>query len=284
MAKALIIVDAQNDFVEGGSLAVDGGKHAMRKLAGYLTENHEDYDLVVTTQDWHIDPKGHFAESPDFINTWPVHCVAETQGSEIVAPLAQTIGELILNKGIVLERVFKGEYEAAYSGFEGRTGNQSMLPNASLAELLDFYDVTEVDVTGLATDYCVKATAMDAVKEGFETTVLSEYCAGIHEDGVEALLTNGFADAGVKVTTAGPIPDFAPESFLSRHAWHLEDGTELWLLTPRELDMIPDGMVITYIDGTHATKGVDNIDTSVRFGYLACGITTEQFISTNEGN
>lgn len=284
MSKALIIVDAQNDFVEGGTLAVEGGKRAMGKLADYIFTFYDEYELIVTTQDWHIDPKGHFAETPDFVDTWPVHCVAETAGSELFSPVAQTLGELMLNKGVVVERVFKGEYEAAYSGFEGRTGNQSMLPNARLAELLDFYDVTEVDVTGLATDYCVKATALDAVKEGFDTTVLSEYCAGIHEESVNELLENGFTDAGVKVTTAGPILDFAPKSFLSRNVWNLKDETELWLLTQKELDMVPDGMVITCIDGTRATKGVDNIDNDTRFGYLAFGITNEQFISTNEGN
>lgn len=284
MSKALIIVDAQNDFVEGGTLAVDGGQKTMRELADYLRGNHEEYDLIVTTQDWHIDPKGHFAETPDFIDTWPVHCVAETEGSELFAPVAQALGELMLNKGVIVERVFKGEYEAAYSGFEGRTGNKSMRPNALLAELLDFYDVSEVDVTGLATDYCVKATAVDAVKEGFETTVLEEYCAGIHADAVTELIADGFRKEGVKVV-AKTIQklSFTPASYRSQNAWVL-GSIELWLLTPQELDMVPDNFKITDIFGIPAIKGVDVIDDDTRFGYLAYGVTTEQFISTNEGN
>lgn len=283
MSKALIIVDAQNDFVEDGALAVTGGQKTMRRLADCLRNNYSEYDLIVTTQDWHIDPKGHFAETPDFIDTWPVHCVAEEAGSEIFPPVAQALGELMLNKGVIVERVFKGEYEAAYSGFEGRTGNKSMRPAALLADLLDFYDVSEVDVTGLATDYCVKATALDAVKEGFETTVLANYCEGIHAEGVKELLEGGFAKEGVKVYfTEEKHVAFYPESFISGNSpWPVTGGV-IWLLTPRELDEIPNGVILTCINDTTAVKGLDPIDTDTRGGYIAYGLKVEQF-TTNEG-
>lgn len=199
MGKALIIVDVQNDFVEGGSLAVAGGKQVGQDIAKFITDNHADYELIVTTQDWHIDPKGHFAETPDYVDTWPVHCVAETKGADIVTSVTAALGDLILNKGVVVEQVRKGQYEAAYSGFEGKTGAKSALRNSSLADLLDYYDVTDVEVTGIATDYCVKATALDAAEAGFNTTVISSLCAGIDTANVEALYRSGFPNHDVRV-------------------------------------------------------------------------------------
>jgi nicotinamidase/pyrazinamidase len=199
MNKALIIVDVQNDFVEGGSLAVQGGKQVGRDIATFLKENHADYDLIVTTQDWHIDPKGHFSEIPDYVDTWPVHCVAETKGAEIVDSVSAVLGDLILNKGVAVEQIRKGQYEAAYSGFEGKTGLKSALPNAELTSLLDYYDIQQVEVTGIATDYCVKATALDAATDGFRTLVISSLCAGINADNVEELYRNGFPEKEVRV-------------------------------------------------------------------------------------
>lgn len=199
MGKALIIVDVQNDFVEGGSLAVQGGRQVGADIATFLKDNHADYDLIVTTQDWHIDPEGHFSETPDYVDTWPVHCVAETRGADIIDSVTAVLGDLILNKDVVVEQIRKGQYEAAYSGFEGKTGTKSALPNAELAQLLDYYDIQEVEITGIATDYCVKATALDAAIEGFRTTVISSLCAGINADNVDALCRYGFAEKDVRV-------------------------------------------------------------------------------------
>lgn len=194
MKKALIIVDIQNDFVEGGSLAVAGGTDLANRLAAHLKDNHEKYDIIVTTQDWHIEPKGHFSETPDFVDTWPVHCVADEFGSRIVAPLAERIGELVVNDNIDYVRVVKGEYTAAYSGFEGYVVNSG----DALEEDLSIAGVTHVDVVGIATDYCVKATALDAKKAGFNTTVLKEFTVGINPDACDELFTVGFKENGVK--------------------------------------------------------------------------------------
>lgn len=195
MKTALIIVDVQNDFVEEGSLAVAGGVDLANRLAAHLKENHGKYDIIVTTQDWHIDPKGHFSEAPDFVDTWPVHCVAEEFGSRIVAPLAERIGELVVNDNIDYVRVVKGEYTAAYSGFEGYIVNNG----DTLETDLVIAGITDVDVVGIATDYCVKATALDAKKAGFNTTVLKEFTVGINPTVCDELFDGGFQEQGIRV-------------------------------------------------------------------------------------
>lgn len=196
MKKALIIVDVQNDFVEGGSLAVQGGK-ALATRIGELVQGDNDYDLIVTTQDWHIDPGTHFSETPDFVDSWPVHCVAETKGAEIVTELANVLGGLVINKNLNLLHVHKGEYKDAYSGFEGHMKGQNQY--ATLKNQLDFAGIDAVDVVGIATDYCVKATAEQAKENGFDTTVLTDYCVGINQENVNELLTTGFANLGINV-------------------------------------------------------------------------------------
>lgn len=197
MTKALIIVDVQNDFVEGGSLAVAGGVDLANRLADHLAKNHGDYDLIVATQDWHIDPAGHFSETPDFVDTWPVHCVAETTGAKIVTSLAESIGELVINENIDFVRVVKGQYTAAYSGFEGHEFGDNQY--ATLEKLLNEVGVTDVFVTGIATDYCVKATAIDAANAGFNTTVLKDFTVGISAENVAELYATGFAENNVAV-------------------------------------------------------------------------------------
>jgi nicotinamidase/pyrazinamidase len=163
--RALVIVDVQNDFCEGGSLAVTGGAAVARALTDFLAGAGARYDHVVATQDFHIDPGRHFAAEPDFVDTWPVHCVAGTDGAKFHPDLDPTR----------IEEIFrKGEYAAAYSGFEGasRAGQQ-------LREWLAARGVTDVDVAGLATDYCVRATATDATRAGLRTSVLLGLTAGV---------------------------------------------------------------------------------------------------------
>lgn len=173
MIKALIIVDVQNDFVEGGSLAVAGGKELAVKIAtAFARGDFNHYNHIITTQDWHIDPQDHFSESPDFKDSWPVHCVAETRGAHIVEPL----NKILQDRNISAE-VKKGMYEAAYSGFEGFNENGD-----TLLEIVEQLGVTHVDVIGIAYDHCVAATAIDAAKAGLKTTVLKDYTVGIDSD------------------------------------------------------------------------------------------------------
>jgi nicotinamidase/pyrazinamidase len=159
MSRALIIVDVQNDFCEGGSLAVTGGAAVARDVSARLAEPGR-WDHVVATKDFHIDPGTHFQE-------WPVHCVAGTHGSDFHP-------ELVTDR---IEAVFhKGAHAAAYSGFEG------VSDGTGLARWLRDRGVTEVDVVGIATDYCVRATALDAAREGFATTVLTGLTAAVSAD------------------------------------------------------------------------------------------------------
>jgi nicotinamidase/pyrazinamidase len=157
MSRALIIVDVQNDFCEGGSLAVEGGAAVAANLSAALAAHARTWDHVVATQDHHVDPGSHFQE-------WPVHCVAGTFGAEFHPELDTDRIEAIFRKG---------EHAAAYSGFEGHSGS------INLAAWLRMHDVTDVDVVGIATDYCVRATALDALREGFTTTVLTGFTAGV---------------------------------------------------------------------------------------------------------
>jgi nicotinamidase/pyrazinamidase len=182
MTRALVVVDVQNDFCEGGSLAVAGGAAVATAISGHLRSGG-DYAHVVATRDHHVDPGGHFAEHPDFLDTWPAHCVVGTGGVELHPNLDRA----------PLEAVFdKGEYAAAYSGFEGTAGG------VGLADWLRAHDVDAVDVVGIATDHCVRATALDAVAAGFATRVLLPLTAGVAEASTEAALEQ-LRSAGVEL-------------------------------------------------------------------------------------
>ncbi|GLH95788.1 nicotinamidase [Phytohabitans aurantiacus] len=170
MGRALIIVDVQNDFCEGGSLAVEGGAGVAAGISAALAAG--SWDHVVATKDYHVDPGAHFGNPPDFVDSWPAHCVVGTPGSDFHPALATDRIEAVFHKG---------EHAAAYSGFEGHDRD-----GAGLAEWLRARDVTEVDVVGIATDYCVKATALDAAREGFATTVLLDLTAGVTPATAEA--------------------------------------------------------------------------------------------------
>lgn len=183
MSRALIIVDVQNDFCEGGSLPVNGGAAVAAGISGALTNG--PWDHVVATQDYHIDPGSHFADPPDYVNTWPPHCVVGTKGAEFHPALATGRIEAVFRKG---------QYAAAYSGFEGRDD-----ADTSLADWLRARDVQQVDVVGIATDHCVRATALDAAREGFQTSVLVDLTAGVAPATTEAALREMRA-AGVNVS------------------------------------------------------------------------------------
>jgi nicotinamidase/pyrazinamidase len=168
--RALIVVDVQKDFCEGGSLAVTGGATVARRISDLLAANAGDtgYAHVVATKDFHIDPGEHFSDTPDYRVSWPRHCVAGTDGAEFHPHLDPTPVEAVFTKG---------EYSAAYSGFQGSDASRT-----SLADWLRQRGVDEVDVVGIATDYCVRATAADAAAAGFTTRVLLDLTAGVADD------------------------------------------------------------------------------------------------------
>lgn len=191
--RALVVVDVQNDFCEGGSLPVTGGHAVAGAIAEHLDASANTYDLVVASRDWH-DPDnlngGHFplaGEQPDYTTTWPVHCVAGTEGAAFAAPVAAALGD---HHALI---VSKGRGEPAYSAFQGRTAAGETL-EAALRER----GVTEIDVCGLATDYCVRATALDARELGFEVTLLAGLHAGVAPD-TTAAARDEMAACGVEV-------------------------------------------------------------------------------------
>ncbi|MDN5744861.1 MAG: isochorismatase family protein [Nocardioidaceae bacterium] len=186
--RALIIVDVQNDFVEGGSLGVTGGHEVAGRISDYLADHAGDYALVAASRDWHLAGEsngGHFHEpghEPDFVTTWPVHCVQDEPGADY-AP------ELITDA--ISHHVVKGMGEPGYSAFGGITED-----GAKLVDLLHAAGVTEVDVTGIATDYCVRATALDARKAGFGVRILEGLHAGVAPESSAKALEE-LSDAGV---------------------------------------------------------------------------------------
>lgn len=189
--RALILVDVQNDFCEGGSLAVVGGAAVARKISEYVLGHSNEYAAIAATADWHDDPGEHFAEHPDFVDTWPPHCQIGTDGA-LFHPAAEPAFEHV-------EGIFrKGEHAAAYSGFEGfaTEGDERI----SLAEWLRERAIEQVDIAGVATDHCVRATALDAANEGFETTVLLDLTAGVAPETIKAALT-AMRAAGVRLVS-----------------------------------------------------------------------------------
>jgi nicotinamidase/pyrazinamidase len=185
VSRALVIVDVQNDFCEGGSLAVSGGAEVARAISGYLAgPDRGRYAHVVATQDYHVDPGAHFSAAPDFVGTWPPHCVAGTPGADFHPSLDPGAFEAVFRKGA---------HSAAYSGFEGADAD-----GTPLAAWLRDRDVTALDIAGIATDHCVRATATDAATAGFETRVLLGLSAGVAADTTKAALEE-MRTAGVEL-------------------------------------------------------------------------------------
>ncbi|MDX3849115.1 isochorismatase family protein [Streptomyces sp. AK02-01A] len=196
MHRALIVVDVQNDFCEGGSLAVAGGADVAAAITDLIGQASAGYRHVVATRDHHIDPGGHFAPSPavpDYVHTWPPHCVAGTEGVGFHPNFAPAVAS-----GAVQAVFSKGAYSAAYSGFEGVDEN-----GVPLGDWLRQRHVTEVDVVGIATDVCVRVTALDAVRQGFTTHVLLDLTAGVSVETTNRALEE-LRGAGV-VLTGKPV-------------------------------------------------------------------------------
>ncbi|MEU8827299.1 isochorismatase family protein [Streptomyces sp. NPDC048636] len=191
MHRALIVVDIQNDFCEGGSLAVKGGGDVAAAITDLIGAATAGYRHVVATRDHHIDPGDHFSARPDYMDSWPPHCVAGTEGIGFHPNFAPAVASG------AIDAVFdKGEYTAAYSGFEGSDEH-----GTPLARWLRERGVTEVDVVGIATDHCVRATALDARREGLVTHVLLDLTAGVAEKSTRRAVEEMRA-AGVELTGA----------------------------------------------------------------------------------
>jgi len=180
MSRALLVVDVQEDFCEGGSLAVDGGRAVAQGVADLLEAGR--YPLTLASQDWHVDPAGHFSATPDYAVTWPEHCVVGTSGAQFAPPLAADRFDAVVRKG---------EHEAAYSAFDGTVDGQP------LAAWLAGHDVDALDVCGLATDHCVRASVLDARAAGLEVRLLGDLCAGVAPATTEAALA--------EMTAAGAV-------------------------------------------------------------------------------
>jgi nicotinamidase/pyrazinamidase len=181
MTRALFIIDVQNDFTEGGALGVEGGDAVAAGITAYLRAHPDRYDVVIASRDWHDAPEagdngGHFAldTEPDFVDTWPVHCVAGTVGAQYDPGLDIELIDLHL---------LKGQGKPAYSIFEGATDAGEDLPT-----LLDKLGVDDVDVVGIATDYCVRASALDAIASGRHVRVIHDLIAGVGPESSEAAL------------------------------------------------------------------------------------------------
>ncbi|GAA0429634.1 amidase [Acrocarpospora corrugata] len=183
MPTALVIVDVQNDFCEGGSLPVAGGADVAAAITEHLRTH--PYDHVVATRDYHIDPGPHFSATPDYAQTWPAHCVADTPGADFHPAFDTTKVQQIFSKGA---------HSAAYSGFEGTAPD-----GATLDFWLRSHAVTHLDIVGIATDHCVRATALDAVRHDFTVHVLLDLTAGVAPATTAAALAQ-LSDAGAHLT------------------------------------------------------------------------------------
>ncbi|MEE1295466.1 MAG: isochorismatase family protein [Bifidobacterium sp.] len=179
--RALIIVDVQPTFCEGGELGVEGGNAVVARIHDFVTANRGRYDVIATTQDWHIDPGDHWSDTPDYVDTWPRHGVAGSANAALHPDIASLDIE---------HHMKKGQYTAAYSGFEGVEDDTDGVPtreevalaladDRTLEHLLGEYGVTDVDVVGLALSHCVKDTALDAADRGFATRVYTSLSAPV---------------------------------------------------------------------------------------------------------
>ena len=185
MTKALFIIDVQNDFTEGGALGVKGGAAVAAGISRLLAEHPDRYGVVFASRDWHDadnDNGGHFHPQPDYVDTWPVHCVSGTTGAEYHPAL--TVDEIDVH-------VRKGQGEPAYSIFEGTTDDGS-----TVSEKLDELGVTDIDIAGIATDYCVRASALDALAGGRRVRVLTDLVAGVAPESSAAALEEVVAAGG----------------------------------------------------------------------------------------
>ena len=190
MARAFFIIDVQNDFCEGGALACQGGAMVAQKITDYLKSNKSEYDFVIASRDWHTPNDsngGHFppiGQEPDYVNNWPLHCIAGEAGAEYHKNLDSSLIDIHIKKG-------QGQH--GYSIFEGTTDD-----GESIQDLLPRLGISDVDVVGIATDYCVRASSLDAKAEGLSVRVITSLTAGVAASSTDAAIDE-MVDAGVQV-------------------------------------------------------------------------------------
>lgn len=189
MARALLVVDVQPTFCEGGELPVAGGHLVAERIGQYLERHRAEYDLVVTSQDWHSDPGQHFSDHPDFVDSWPAHGVVGTSNAELHPALVLALGE----RGADVT-IKKGLYSAAYSAFEGHDED-----GRPLAQVLAASGVDQLDVCGIAESHCVRASALDAIGAGLAVRLLTELTVPVTPEGGEQARLDICAAGGVLV-------------------------------------------------------------------------------------
>ena len=191
MSRALFVIDVQNDFCEGGALACQGGAQVASSITKYLQGNKSNYDKVIASRDWHTPDSangGHFPAAgiePDYVNTWPLHCIAGTPGADYHPNLDSSLVDI---------HIKKGQDQPGYSIFDGVTES-----GEKIQDLISRLGITEVDVVGIATDYCVRASALDAKKFGLDVRVITSLTAGVSAASTEAAIDE-LVDAGVRVS------------------------------------------------------------------------------------
>lgn len=190
MSRALFIVDLQNDFTERGALGVEGGDAVAERVSAFLGAHAGDYEIIVASRDWHDgdnDNGGHFSDHPDFIDSWPVHCVAGSYGADY---------DEVFDTSAITHHLKKGQGKPAYSLFEGVSDD-----GRTAADLLDAHGIADIDIAGIATDYCVRASALDALAAGRRVRVLTDLIAGVHPESSERALDE-VAAAGAELVTS----------------------------------------------------------------------------------
>lgn len=188
MTRALFIVDVQNDFTERGALGVEGGDAVAERISRHLEAHADDYAVVVASRDWHHgddDNGGHFSATPDFVDTWPVHCVGGTYGADY---------DEVFDTARVTHHLKKGQGKPAYSLFEGVSDD-----GQTAAGILEEHGIRHIDLVGIATDYCVRASALDAIAAGRSVRVLTDLIAGVHPTSSAAALAE-IETAGAELT------------------------------------------------------------------------------------
>jgi len=193
MARALLIVDVQNDFTEGGALAVAGGDAVASGISDLLARRADDYAVIIASRDWHdpdSDNGGHISADPDYVDTWPAHCIAGSEGADY---------DPLLRGEAITHHVRKGQGVPAYSMFEAsaETGERT-------GEILAAHGVTAADVVGIATDHCVRASALDAIAHGIRVRVLTDLIAGVGAESSDSALAE-LAHAGAVLATSAEI-------------------------------------------------------------------------------
>lgn len=193
-SRALLIVDVQPTFCEGGELAVAGGNQVAGRIAEHLRAHRSEYRLTITSQDWHLDPGAHFSEQPDFLDSWPPHGLAGTVNAElhpaVAAALAPSGADVTLKKGL---------HEAAYSAFDGTAPD-----GRTLAEVLSEARISELDVCGIAESHCVRASALDALQAGLAVRLLTDLTVPVTEES-GAAAREEIRSAGGVLTRSGAV-------------------------------------------------------------------------------